>query len=275
MHVEEHGTGPCLICLHGLGGGAWFFRDLGKRLGDRYRIVAPDLPGTGQSRSAGRPFSLEACRDALVCLIEEERQPPSVLGHSLGTMVALMANALDPKRISRLIFCGGLPRPLPAIRAKLQDRANRIRALGMHGIPDEIAAGVLSSRSRQHSAGLSGIFSHLTREEETSAYLEGISALVSGTAEYAVPMVSSPCLVITGEEDAYAPPDSARAFASSLPSANTCEVMPGCGHLAFLEEPAGFAERLGSFLRNPRVGTETADGIQNFAGTLPNPKQGF
>ena len=44
MNVEDTGTGPAVLALHGLGGGAYFFRGLAERLQPGYRVVSVDLP---------------------------------------------------------------------------------------------------------------------------------------------------------------------------------------------------------------------------------------
>ena len=46
MKVEDTGTGPAVLALHGLGGGAYFFRGLAERLQPEYRVVSVDLPAT-------------------------------------------------------------------------------------------------------------------------------------------------------------------------------------------------------------------------------------
>jgi len=51
------------------------------------------------------------------------------------------------------------------------------------------------------------------------------------------PLDTVPCLVLTGDEDAYAPPDDVRAFAATLPRGTRVEILRDCGHLPFLERP--------------------------------------
>ncbi len=58
LRVDDTGHGPAVLALHGVGGGAYFFRGLAERLGP-YRVIAADLPGTGGSTSVPDAFSLE------------------------------------------------------------------------------------------------------------------------------------------------------------------------------------------------------------------------
>ena len=46
MDVEDIGSGPPVLAIHGLGGGAYFFRSIAERLRHDYRIISVDLPTT-------------------------------------------------------------------------------------------------------------------------------------------------------------------------------------------------------------------------------------
>ena len=53
IHIEEAGAGRPIVAIHGLGGGAYFFQGLATHMGNRHRVFAIDLPGTGLSTVAG------------------------------------------------------------------------------------------------------------------------------------------------------------------------------------------------------------------------------
>jgi pimeloyl-ACP methyl ester carboxylesterase len=109
MYVEDAGTGPCVLALHGLGGGAYFFRGFARRLQRSYRVLSVDLPGTGRSAAEGPP-SIDSWVDRLGRLVDEQSAAPVVvLGHSMGTIVALHAYAAW-----RQARAGSLPTPRAA-----------------------------------------------------------------------------------------------------------------------------------------------------------------
>lgn len=89
MRVWEHGEGPTLLAVHGVGGSGRYFRPLAERLGHRYRIVAPDLAGFGASDKPDlgydRAFHL-ANLDA--ALVDTPPGPITLVGHSLGGVFA-------------------------------------------------------------------------------------------------------------------------------------------------------------------------------------------
>ena len=88
---EDYGSGPVLLLIHGSPGNAKAWSRVGERLSDRYRIIAPDLPGYG----ATTPQSSDAVPDAahaveLIEALVASIGPPIVLaGHSYGGVVAL------------------------------------------------------------------------------------------------------------------------------------------------------------------------------------------
>ena len=73
------------------------------------RIVAPDLPGFGQTRESAGPLTIERLARALCAVVESEFDRPCILvGASFGGRVALEAAALRPKLFSRMMLLAPL-----------------------------------------------------------------------------------------------------------------------------------------------------------------------
>lgn len=248
LACESLGSGPALLCLHGLGGGAHWFKGLAQRLQDRFRVITLDLPGTGANREGLEPFTLERCVDALVRLLRTESCPINVLGHSLGTILALRMYAAAPDRIGSLICVGGLPSVRPAMRKRLQARRERILSGGMAGLGWEAAEGVFSGATLRGNPEVAALFARGLEACDPREYLEVLDTLLAAGAEDVLPVAAAPCLVLTGSEDAYAPPADTRRFAAALPGRVRGVEMVGCGHLPFLESPRLFAREIGAFL---------------------------
>jgi pimeloyl-ACP methyl ester carboxylesterase len=73
--------------------------------------------------------------------------------------------------------------------------------------------------------------------------------LLGANAEDIVPTVTVPCTAITGDGDQYAPPEAVTEFLQQIPRPTKLHVIPGCGHLPFLEVPELFASTVKAFLR--------------------------
>ena len=250
MYVEDIGTGPPILALHGLGGGAWFFGGFARRLASDSRVVSVDLPGTGRSRPPSDGYSAETWVADLGDLVRTRVSGPvTILGHSMGTILALKAWAAWPELIEGLIFAGGLPEPRPAIRERLSARADDIRANGIAGWGPRASPGIFSPATLERQPELVALFERLFEAQDAGSYVRCCEILLGASARAVVPTVQVPCLSITGADDQYAPPDHVGRFMQELRSPARQAVIPDCGHLPFLEAPAAFAGLAKSFLQ--------------------------
>ena len=243
LYLDEYGAGPdgpngpALVCLHGLGGGGYFFAGLARSQSARRHVLCPDLPGSGFSPRGGRPVTFDRFADVVVQLIERKTAGPvALLGHSMGTIIALETYARLPSRIGSLIFVGGLPAPLPGVQDRLRDRAALARDAGMPAVAPTIVPVVFARHSLDAIPDKVAMFQRLLAHSDPEGYAQTASALADASAADAAARVRVPCLCLTGTEDQYAPPDAARAFAGSVPGA-TYQELPGCGHMPFFEDP--------------------------------------
>lgn len=252
LTITSLGSGPTLLCLHGLGGGAHWFHGVGHRLQDRLRVVSLDLPGTGENRECNAPFTLDGCLRALAELIREQPGPISLLGHSLGAILALKLNAMVPGRVCSLILVGGLPEVTPSIRIRLQERREKILRTGMRGIGRQAVEGVFSPKTRLLHPIVTARFASQLDALPPEEYLEVLDSLLSASAAVEVRKARLPCLVVSGRDDTYAPPRAAGAFARDLPGRVRRVLLSDCGHLPFLERPALLNAVISRFLK-PQV----------------------
>src|SRR5713101_3783276 len=91
VSYEEYGAGPGLMLVHGSPGSASAWQPVGQRLSDRFRIVAPNLPGYGGTslEEPGGPDGVPHAAGLLESLIRETGVPDVLAGHSYGGAVAL------------------------------------------------------------------------------------------------------------------------------------------------------------------------------------------
>src|SRR5256885_17087919 len=89
VHHIERGSGPPLVLLHGFPLDSRVFNDQLPDLSDKYRVITPDLPGFGQSRS-DKPFTIDSQADAVHAHLKQINALPCVLaGLSMGGYIAL------------------------------------------------------------------------------------------------------------------------------------------------------------------------------------------
>jgi pimeloyl-ACP methyl ester carboxylesterase len=252
LHVEDAGKGPVVVAVHGLAGGAYFFGGLTKRLQSDYRVISIDLPGTGRSIAGTPHYSMESWIQDLGELVAKHIDKPIVLiGHSMGTIVALKAWAAWPEYIRGLAFVGGLPKVRPVIRERLTERLNALAGKqDLIGFGEQVSPGVFSALTMREQPEVVASFERLYELNSVETYDTCCRILLGADAEDVLPTVSVPCIGITGDEDQYAPSDAVKAFLQQIPQPGKLQVMPGCGHLPFLEVPELFASTIKAFLRS-------------------------
>src|SRR6476469_4784959 len=137
-----------LLLIHGLGGTRQTWRHLIPVLARTHTVIAPDLPGHGESDPPAGDYSLgaHACavRDLLLALGHHRA---TLIGHSLGGGVALQTAYQFPERTDRLmlISSGGLGAEVtPILRAATLPGADTVVA-GLSQIPAALTRSVLNA----------------------------------------------------------------------------------------------------------------------------------
>jgi pimeloyl-ACP methyl ester carboxylesterase len=112
----EGGDGPPFLLLHGQGGFAEIMAPFMRMTVDRYRVIAPDLPGMGRSTiTSGRLSGGRAIEWLIELIAKTCDQPPIVLGASLGGSIALRLAVARGDQLRRVVLVdsGSLGRFLP------------------------------------------------------------------------------------------------------------------------------------------------------------------
>ena len=104
---------PEVLAIHGITSTSRAWLAVAAALGDRARLLAPDLRGRGASNPVGPPFGLDAhVADMLAVLDAAGLERPVIAGHSLGAYIACRFAVTHPDRVTRLVLVdGGLPIP--------------------------------------------------------------------------------------------------------------------------------------------------------------------
>jgi pimeloyl-ACP methyl ester carboxylesterase len=106
ISILEAGTGPAVVCVHGLGGTKASFLPTVAALADRHRVIAMDLPGFGDSdKPIAAPYDAPYFARSVVSLFDElEIERPHVIGNSMGGRVAIELGLLEPERLGCLVL---------------------------------------------------------------------------------------------------------------------------------------------------------------------------
>ncbi len=104
LSTLEAGRGPVVVALHGLGGTKGSFLPTVAALADRYRVIAADLPGFGDSdKPLGAPYDARYFADVVIELLDTLGVDRAhLIGNSLGGRIALEVGLRHPDRVGRL-----------------------------------------------------------------------------------------------------------------------------------------------------------------------------
>jgi lipase len=120
LRVGSWGDGAeVIVAAHGLTGTHLNFQALADHLGQNVTLVAPDLRGRGRSDAVGGPYGMTAHADDIVAVLDRLGvRRATVLGHSMGGFVAVVAADRHPDRVRDVVLVdGGLPLQLAHLAA--------------------------------------------------------------------------------------------------------------------------------------------------------------
>lgn len=260
-HVQETGTGPTILLLHGAGGATHSWRHLLPLLAQHHHVVAPDLPGQGFTRLGTRQRGTVALvgEDVTSLCADQGWSPDLIVGHSAGGALAL---EVAPRLRARGVVginpavgtFDGIAGWLFPMMAKLLSLNPFVPLLFSRMAASEKRIGELlaSTGSTIDPEGVA-LYHRLASDR---AHVEGtLTMMAQWDVEMLVERLSLldlPCLFLVGERDGTVPPRIARDAAARMPLA-TVRSWEERGHL--LHEEAA---------------EEVAEAIAGYLATLPN-----
>lgn len=269
LHHREFGTPgrPVLVALHGFLGTGENWSELAERIGERFHILAPDLPGHGRTISRPADFA-----QAAEWLEEWARRlklaTAHLLGYSMGARLALCWVLTHPARWRSVILESGSPgiqgSAAQAERASLDDaRARGLLKNGLSDFLDEWQAQPLFESQHALPPLRRAKLRALRERSAPSASPDGlawaISALSPGRQESYWPLLhhlALPVHLVVGERD-----EKFRGIAAQMreriPGAAT-HVVDGCGHCVHFEKPDQYAALIDTLLSERQEAGEMA-----------------
>ena len=245
--IEIDGAGAAIVFVHGLGGDSNSFQMLLGALGG-FRCLRPDLPGSGRSPRPFEALSMELFVETVAGVIEKIGGGAAhLVGHSMGTLVCQHVAARFPECVKSLTLFGPIVEPSDAARQRLRDRARGARQDGLIAIADAAATGGTSSTSRNANALLAPFVRESHMRQDPEGFAQTCEALADSVAAD-LRFLRCPTLIVTGDEDAIAPPSAAQALADKM-KGSKLKVLEHCGHWTPFERPQDCARLLSDHVR--------------------------
>jgi 3-oxoadipate enol-lactonase len=257
LYHEVHGDGPPLLLLAGLPQTVADWFPFASRLAERFRVVALDNRGNGRSDCPEGWYTIPLyVEDAVALLDRLGIERAHVFGLSMGGMIAQELALRHPDRVDRLVLgcthCGGrraIP-PGPEVQAafgvETRDWEGRIRTLAPFGLSERFKAA--------HPDDFEAFLVRKARDAQPyEAYRRTLGAILRHDSFDRLPGIRHPTLVLTGSDDVVVPVANAELLARTIPGAEL-GIIPGAGHLFYVEEPDLTLAALHRFLPPARRG---------------------
>jgi non-heme chloroperoxidase len=253
LGVQEFGSGPPVVLIHGGAATHGVWDHQAAALMGRYRSLAVDLRGSGDSDRPPSGYSIDVFAADVAALVDAlHLERPVVVGHGLGSHVALRLAATRPELVGALCLASAAPWFV----------GDRDAAAG--GFPDELWERMLGDAARNRAQAdldlIDGEFFHREPGEALRAWclqmagewpLPVFAQLAATLREVdhrdVLASIAAPVLLLHGRHDRKTRYEGAEYLARHLPDARlvTLEQSAHCPHL---EEPEAFNRALLAFL---------------------------
>ena len=242
-HVQEVGTGPVLLLLHGAGGASHSFRHLIPLLAQSHRVIAIDLPGQGFSVLGSRSrCGLNATAEDIKALcLHENWQPMALIGHSAGAALALrMAEMMPVNAVvginAALGKFDGVQGWIFPIMAKVLAMTPLVATVFSKyaGTPSQVRQLLMATGSRIDREGEAQYLHLLRMTSHVDATLSMMAQWQLDSLLDGLPKQSVPCLLISASGDRAVPSVVSQKAAPLMPNARWVD-LPVYGHLVHEE----------------------------------------
>jgi 3-oxoadipate enol-lactonase len=255
LAYDTRGRGSPLVLIQGVGVGRWGWEPVADQLARRFQVVTIDNRGIGASDTPPGHYSTRMMADDVLAVLDHAGiQRASLVGTSLGGMIAQELALAHPERVDKLVLVATIPggprsRPMPlpttylfawaplmTSQAKLHQFVHA--TLGPETlrrrpkVARRLAARKLAHPQSQHGwraqieAGM--LFNPLGRQRR----------------------ITQPTLVVHGTADQVVDPGNAEVLTGLVPGARL-QRFDGAGHLLYWEQPKRFVRVVTDFLTDP------------------------
>jgi pimeloyl-ACP methyl ester carboxylesterase len=211
------------------------------------------MPGYGHSAPI-EPYTFKGLAESCIRLIESLKcESVTLVGHSMGGMVAQEVMVRRPQLVNKLVLCGTSAsfgkadgqwqREFIAQRTAPLDAGKDMTELAQVVVPQMVGPGSLPEGVK--------LATHCMSLVPAATYRRALEALVTFDRRANLANIAIPTLLIAGEHDRNAPPAGMKKMAEAIPRSTYIE-MKGIGHLQNLEAPDDFDGLLLNFLAMPR-----------------------
>ncbi len=246
-HYVSKGQGPPVVLVHGLGGSLHVWHGVIENLALHHHVVALDLRGHGRTAAGREAFSIKSWAADVEALIGALELPAvTLVGHSMGTLIAQHLAAQRPQLVDQLVLVGGISTFEPPAKQAYEQRAKTVEADGMDALVDDWVVGALAPRTHAKLPQLVGLLRELFLRNDPEQYAKACRAL-AGAPSIPRERIGQPTLLVVGDHDVSTPIAMTEELHRQIPVTRV-RVLPSAAHWLPLEQPDALAAAILQFL---------------------------
>lgn len=252
LHYQVLGrsSAPAVLMIQGLGADkhGWDMQRFALSL--NYRVIALDNRGAGRSDKPFGHYSLEQMADDAIAVLDQVGvQQAHVVGASMGGAITQLIGLKYPERVISLTLACTACRNHPWRRELLHSWAAAANERGMGAMTHLAARWVIGPRSFRRLLPAFGWLGPLALGRTAHAFVSQVNAIldIDETVAERLGEVTSPTLVLVGNQDILTPRGDSEEIAERLPNAELV-VISGAAHGFMVEHATTFNKVLFEFL---------------------------
>lgn len=243
INYSDSGEGDIVLLLHGWGSNITLFEQTVAVLQKKYRVLAMDMPGFGQSDEPKEPWCVDDYVDFVLEFLKDYKpEKITVLGHSFGGRVIIkMCSRKLPFEIEKVILvdsAGVKPKKTFQQKAK-QSIYKATKSIYSSAAVQKMFPDALENLRKRNGSADYNAASPVMRQTLVKVVNEDLTELM--------PNVKAPTLLVWGTADDATPLSDALIMEKLMPEAGLVK-FEGAGHYSFLECAPQFGRVLASFM---------------------------
>jgi len=260
IRYRVEGSGPPVVLIPGIGAPLESWEWTVAALRDRFTTFAFDYPGFGFSNYAASSYTPRGAGLTILAFMDAVGvQRATIIGSSLGGGIATMAAGMAPGRCAALVLAAPAGYDFsvsPMARFIALPRVGEVTAVLVRRHPRLLLQNAFADHRRIPGRLVDIVRRDAARPTTIQNYLKALRGLVTlrgirpeivAEVRKAARRIIAPTLVIWGDRDRVISSDQASVVALTIPGAQV-HIMPGIGHVPFIEAADAFNERMMAFL---------------------------
>tara|TARA_B110000967_G_scaffold85859_1_gene88378 strand:+ start:367 stop:1125 length:759 start_codon:yes stop_codon:yes gene_type:complete len=247
IFTEDTGSGTPLVLVHGFLGSSNMWEPQINFFKDSFRVIAPALPGFGNSSAINSCNSIECMARAILNLLEKkEIKNFNLLGHSMGGMIVQEMAKIAGEKIIKLICYGTGPRGnMPGRFETIDQSREKLKIKGLKNTAYRIAKTWFLEEEKAKYFYLCEEAGKQTSIEATD---NGLIAMKNWNGVKNLKNITNETLIVWGDQDKAYNFNQVETLNNNIPNSDL-KIIEGCSHNVHLEKPYEFNKVVEEFLK--------------------------